>query len=265
MNMVQKYNLRADAAQSLVCAGLDSDFEQIPASFRKEKFPQFAFNKHIVDLTHEDVAAYKPNIAFYESRGDKGMHELKLTVEYIQKNHPGIVTICDAKRGDTANTNEQYAKELFDWFGFDAVTVSPYLGKEPLTPFLARKDKGCIILCRTSNPGAREVQDLKTDGKPLWQIIAEKVRDEWNENGNCLLVVGATYPEEMAMLRKLTGDMTFLVPGVGIQGGDVKKMVQAGLNAEKKGMIVNSSRGIIFAKDPAHETRRLKDAINAFR
>jgi orotidine-5'-phosphate decarboxylase len=263
--VIKKYNLRADAAQSLVCVGLDSDFEQIPASFRKEKFPQFAFNKHIVDLTHQDVAAYKPNIAFYESRGEEGMHALKLTMEYIQKTYPDIIMICDAKRGDTVNTNKQYARELFDWFGFDAVTLSPYLGKEPLAPFLARKEKGCIILCRTSNPGAREVQDLTVGGKPLWQIIAEKVRDEWNENGNCLLVVGATYPEEMVTLRKLMGDMTFLVPGVGTQGGDIEKMVRAGLSAKKKGMIVNSSRGIIFAKDPAREARQLKDAINAFR
>jgi orotidine-5'-phosphate decarboxylase len=167
-------------------------------------------------------------------------------------------------------------EELFDWFGFDAVTLHPYLGKEALKPFLDRADKGCIILCRTSNPGAGELQDLKVsfpplegEGqggvKPLWQIVAEHVNNDWNSNHNCMLVAGATYPEEIKIIRKIVGDMTLLVPGVGAQGGDVRAMVAAGLNKEKRGIIVNSSRGVIFAENPAAEAKKLRNEINQYR
>ncbi|RJQ28812.1 orotidine-5'-phosphate decarboxylase [Candidatus Parcubacteria bacterium] len=265
MNMLEKYDRRVDAVNSLVCVGLDSDIELIPKSFLGKEFPQFEFNKHIIEATHDLVSAYKPNIAFYESRGDRGFRELKMTMDYLRERHPDIVTICDAKRGDTATTNVQYAKTLFDWFGFDAATVNPYMGHEPLAPFLGRKDKGCIVVCRTSNPGAPEIQDLKVGEKPLWQIVAEKVRDDWNANGNCLLVVGATYPEEMRILRNLVGDITFLIPGIGAQGGDIEAMVRAGLNSKKKGMIIASARGFIFAEDPRKEVLRAKEQINALR
>jgi orotidine-5'-phosphate decarboxylase len=275
MSIVDKYNARSDKANSLACVGLDADFEKLPERFLKEEYPQFAFNKWIVDVTHEFAAAFKANIAFYEARGDVGMRELKMTMDYLREAHPDIFTICDAKRADIGNTNRGYATSILDWLGFDALTLHPYLGREALEPFLARLDKGAIILCRTSNPGAGELQDLEVvgrarrslgeGGKPLWQVVAEKVRDEWNVNNNCMLVVGATYPEEMKMIRALVGEMTFLVPGIGAQGGELESAVKAGLNKAKKGMIINSSRGIIFAEDPAAAARELRDEINRFR
>ncbi len=250
---------------SLVCVGLDSDFEKIPERFKKLENPQFEFNKWIIDQTAEFAACYKPNIAFYEVRGDQGIKELKMTTEYLGENHPDIFTICDAKRADIGNTNNGYVEEFFDWFGFDAITLHPYLGKEALKPFLDRADKGSVILCRTSNAGAGELQDLLVDGKPVWQIVAEKVRDEWNYNHNCMLVVGATYPEEMKKLRNIMGKTAFLVPGIGAQGGDVKATVEAGMSEDKRGMIINSSRGIIFSEDPSAEVRKLRDEINKYR
>lgn len=285
MSLVDRYNTRADAANSLLCVGLDSDRAKLPAQFSGSKTPQFDFNRAIIDATHEFAAAYKANIAFYEARGEQGIHELKLTMEYLAEHHPDVATICDAKRADIGNTNTGYVEELFDWFGFDAVTLHPYLGREALQPFLARADKGCIILCRTSNPGAREFQDLLvssdtstlssskgSSAKPLWQHVAEHVSNEWNTNGNCLLVVGATYPDEMKRVRELSGEMTFLVPGIGAQGGDVEAVVTAGLNSEKRGMIINSSRGIIFASTgedfaeaAAREAETLRDEINRYR
>ena len=152
---------------------------------------------------------------------------------------------------------------IFDWLGFDAVTLHPYLGREALQPFLERQDKTCIILCRTSNPGAGELQDLSVDGKPLWQIVAEKVRDDWNSNGNCMLVVGATYPDELRRVRELVGDMTLLVPCVGAQGGDAAQVVHAGLNSQGRGLIINAARSIIFADSPAAEAEKLCNGIRA--
>ena len=261
----EKYNTRAKKVDSLVCVGLDSELEKIPEQFKNLERPQFEFNKWIIDQTAEFAAAFKPNIAFYEARGDAGMQDLKMTMEYLQKNYADIFTICDAKRADIGNTNNGYVVSIFDWLGFDAITLHPYLGKEALKPFLDREDKVSIILCRTSNPGAGELQDLKVDGKPVWQVVAEKVNSDWNYNHNCMLVVGATYPKEMAQIRSAVGDITFLVPGIGAQGGDVEATVKAGLNSEKSGMIINSSRGIIFAENPAEEAKKLRDEINKFR
>lgn len=265
MSILEKYSARVDAVNSLVCVGLDSEFGKLPEKFRTGETPQFSFNQWIIEQTHASASAYKMNIAFYEARGDKGIRELKLTTEFLRMNHPDIVLIVDAKRADIGNTNQGYVEALFDWFGFDAVTLHPYLGKEALEPFLQRKDKGCIILCRTSNAGAGEFQDLVSDGKPLWQHIAENVRDAWNEHSNCMLVVGATYPQELQTLRTLMGDMTFLVPGIGAQGGDVQATIKAGLNAYGKGIIINSSRGIIFSDGPAHAALKLRDEINQYR
>jgi orotidine-5'-phosphate decarboxylase len=268
--VIDKYNQRAEKVNSLVCVGLDTDFEKLPEKFKRSKHPQFEFNKDIVDATHEFAAAFKANIAFYEARGDIGIRELKMTMEYLREKYSDIFTICDAKRADIGNTNNGYVTAIFDVLGFDAMTLQPYLGKEALKPFLDRKDKGCIILCRTSNPGAGELQDLNVvqaiglPFKPLWQVVAEKVRDEWNYNHNCMLVVGATYPEEMKVIRSLVGEMTLLVPGVGAQGGTVKAMVEAGLNSDKKGLIINSSRGIIFAENPAGEAKKLRDEVNKY-
>ncbi len=265
MNFIEKYNARVDAVNSLVCIGLDSDYTKLPAHFQHEEFPQFAFNQWIIEQTHQFVSAYKPNIAFYEARGNDGLNELKLTIDYLQENHPDIFTICDAKRADIGSTNQGYVTAVFDWFGFDAITLQPYLGGEALQPFLDRTDKGCIILCRTSNPGSGEFQNLDFEGKPFWQHIAEQVRDHWNKNHNCMLVVGATYPEEVKLVRQITGDMTLLVPGIGVQGGNVEQTVKNGLNQQRRGLVINSSRGVIFSENPARAAQELRDAINQFR
>lgn len=268
---LSKYNTRAKKVNSLLCVGLDSDISKIPERFLKLEFPQFEFNKWIIGETHEYTAAYKPNSAFYEARGDKGMAELKMTMDYLNKNHPDIFTICDAKRADIGNTNNGYVTSVFDWMNFDAITLHPYLGSEALQPFLDRKDKVSIILCRTSNPGAGEFQDLNVQHSmlhknvPLWQIVAEKVSEDWNKNKNCMLVVGATYPEEMKKIRSLVGDMTFLVPGIGAQGGDLEAVMKAGLNSEGLGLIINSSRGIIFSKNPKQEAQKLSEDISKYR
>ncbi len=265
MTALEKYNARARAANSLLCVGLDPEFEKLPERFRAVENPQFEFNKEIINATHPHAAAYKLNIAFYEARGAAGFKDLKLTTDYLRENHPEILLLCDAKRNEVLNTSKAYATALFDHFGFDGTTLNPYLGGEPLQPFLERKDKACIVLCRTSNPGASEIQDLKVDDSPLWQVILKKVRDEWNRNGNCMLVLGATFPDELAVARRLAGEMTFLVPGLGAQGGDTEATIKAGLNSEGLGLIVNSSRGIILAPDPGVEAQKLKDLINSFR
>lgn len=263
--MNAKYDARAEASNSLVCVGLDADFEKLPERFKALPHPQFEFNKWIVDETHEYVAAFKPNSAFYEARGLEGMEDLKMTIDYLNERHPNIFTILDAKRADIGNTNNGYVSAIYDWLGFDAVTLHPYLGHEALTPFLSRGDKVSIVLCRTSNPGAGDFQDLVADGKPLWQTVAEKVSKEWNMEGNCMLVVGATYPEEMRVIRSVVGDMTFLVPGVGAQGGDVQAVVEAGKNSAGKGLVISSSRGILFAENPKEAARALRDEINLYR
>jgi orotidine-5'-phosphate decarboxylase len=263
--VIDKYNHRVGWINSLVCVGLDSEFERLPERFRTGALPQFAFNRWIIEETHLYASAYKPNIAFYEAQGLEGLRALELTLRYLREQHPDILTICDAKRADIGSTNQGYVTALFDRIGFDAVTLNPYLGREALVPFLSRTDKGCIILCRTSNPGAGELQDLEIDGKPLWQIVAERVSTEWNTHGNCMLVAGATYPDELSRIRALVGDMTLLVPGIGTQGGDVEQTVRAGINAQGKGMIINSSRAIIFADDPGEAARTLRDAINQYR
>lgn len=263
--IIDKYNQRSDKINSLLCVGLDSDFEKIPEKFKEDQFPQFEFNKHIIGQTNEYAAAYKQNIAFYEARGVQGIQELKMTQDYLRESYPDIFLICDAKRGDIGNTNKGYVDFILDWLGFDAMTVAPYLGGESLQPFLDRADKGAIVLCRTSNPGAGELQDLEVGGKPIWQIVAEKVKNEWNRNENCLLVVGATYPQETAKVREIVGDMTFLMPGIGAQGGEVESAVKAGLNSQKKGLIINSSRGIIFSQNPKEEALKLRDEINKYR
>lgn len=282
MNFQEKLDKIIVKNNSLVSVGLDSDFNKLPESVKQKENPQFEFNKAIIDATHDLVCDYKPNSAFYEARGEKGMRELKMTFDYLNENYPEITTILDAKRADIGNTNNGYVDFTFKYLKADAITLHPYLGSEAFKPFLDQKDKGCIILCRTSNPGAGELQDLSVvipsevneshTTKPLYKIVAEKITREWNRNGNCMMVVGATYPEELAEIRKIAGDMTFLVPGVGAQGGDVEKTIKSGLNSQNSGLIISSSRGIIFAssgKDFAAaariETEKLKNEINKYR
>lgn len=272
MTFQQKLDALITKNNSLVCVGLDSDWEKLPETVKKEEYPQFVFNKAIVNATHELVCAYKPNSAFYEYLGSEGVRQLKLTCDYIRETYPEIPIILDAKRADIGNTNSGYVKYAFEYLQADAITLHPYLGVEAIQPFLDRVDKGSIILCRTSNPGARELQDLIVDGEPLYIKIAKKAAGEWNKNGNCYLVVGATFPEELSQVRRIVGDMTLLVPGVGAQGADVERTIKAGLSSKKAGLIVNSSRGIIFASKEAdfakkarEETQKLRDSINQYR
>lgn len=270
MNFVQKYESIIAKNNSLVCVGLDSEVSKIPSHLNGS---QFEFNKAIIDATHDLVCAYKPNSAFYEARGVDGISDLKKTCDYLRTMYPNVPIILDAKRADIGNTNNGYVTFAFGYLGVDAITLHPYLGREALQPFLDRKDNFSFILCRTSNPGAGELQDLESGGKKLYEIVAQKITESWNVNNNCGLVVGATYPDELAQVRSIVGDeMLFLIPGIGAQGGDVEKTVRAGLNSKKAGMLINSSRGIIFAgsgEDFAQRTReetlKLRDEINKYR
>lgn len=255
-----------------VCVGLDSEFEKIPQSLKKDDGgPVTAFNKAIVAHTHDFVCAYKPNIAFYAGRGEAGLKALFRTIENIKDVASDVPIILDIKRADIGNTNHGYVKEAFDVFGADAVTVNPYFGAEALQPFLERAEKGVIVLCRTSNKGAREFQDLfvpnplagadisKVDEDmgpviapstiPLYQRVAYNVAHDWNINSNCAVVAGATYPSELAEVRCIVGDLPILIPGIGKQGGDLEKTVSAGKDSNGQGMIINSSSGIIFASN----------------
>lgn len=272
MKFKDKLDKIVEKNNSLICIGLDSDLDKIPIHLKTEKQPQFIFNKAIIDATHDLVCAYKPNIAFYEAEGIDGLLQLKTTVNYLKEKYPEIPVILDAKRGDIGNTNEGYVKFAFDFLGADAITVHPYLGKEALKPFLERKDKGILILCRTSNVGAGEFQDLEMGGKPLYQIVAEHIEKEWNYNGNCGLVVGATYPIELEIVRRIVKDLPLLIPGIGVQGGDVEKTVKAGVDKNGQNAIINSSRGIIFASRGGDftqvariEAEKLMNEINKFR
>lgn len=258
---------------SLLCVGLDSDSERLPKHFADEPEPMFAFNKAIIDATAEYVCSFKPNSAFYEAEGPSGIEQLYETCRYISDKYPDIPIIIDAKRADIGSTNAGYAKFVFEYLGADALTVHPYLGQEAVQTFLDYKDKGIIVLCRTSNPGAKELQDLDTGDEQLYKVVARNVAEKWNKNGNCLLVVGATYPEELAEVRSIVGDeMDFLVPGIGAQGGDLEATLKAGLNSGKNGLIISSSRDIIFAgsgedfaEAAAAKAKAVRDEINKYR
>lgn len=272
MTFQQKLDIAVKKNNSLLCIGLDPVMEKLPEQFLHLVHPFFAFNKTIIDTTYDLVCSYKPNSAFYEAYGAKGIEELKKTCDYIRTTYPEIPIILDAKRGDIGSTNEGYVSYAFDYLQVDAITLNPYLGKEAIKPFLQKKEKGCIILCKTSNPGAKEFQNVKIGDEPLYKKIAKKIIADWNTNSNCLLVIGATYPKELAEIRSLTQTMTFLVPGVGTQGGDVKKTIRAGLNEKKSGMIINASRAIIFsgkgknfAKIVRQKTLELQKSINMYR
>lgn len=231
-----------------------------------------------MEATKDLVCAYKPNLAFY--RGASGKEVLSETIEYISTVTQNVPVILDAKYADIGNTNDGYVEEAFGYFGADAVTVHPYLGAEAMKPFLERTDKGVIVLCRTSNPGAGEFQDMQvyqdsdafagTGSKPLYERVARNVSYSWNYNDNCAVVVGATYPDELARVRRLVGDMPILIPGIGAQGGDLEATVRTGRNSRGQGMIINSSRGIIFASSGEDfaaaaraETIKLHNAITA--
>ena len=236
-----------------LCVGLDSDLEKIPECAKQgdARKTLVAFNHAIIDATRDLVCAYKLNSAFYEAAGDGRFSALRDTIEYIHQVAPDVPVILDAKRADIGNTNEGYVKSAFGYLEADAITVHPYLGREALEPFLARKERGVFVLCRSSNPGAGEFQDLKVDGEELYKIVARHVADEWNGNGNCGLVVGATYPAELAHVRTIASDMPILIPGIGAQGGDLQKTVAAGKDARGTGFIIAVARAVIFASSGA--------------
>ncbi len=245
----------SEANRTLLCVGLDPD----PASMA---VPDLAdFNRAIVDATADLVCAYKPNMAFYEAQGSAGIVALERTLAHIRERAPDVVVLADAKRGDMASSSARYALALFETWGFDAATVNGYQGGEALEPFLAYEDKGAFVLCRTSNPGARELQDLRLEsGRRLFEEVACRAAG-WNTRGNVGLVVGATYPDDLATVRGLCPEMPVLLPGVGAQGGDLEASVKAGVDENGRGLVVSSSRGVIYAsRDPAGFADAARDA-----
>jgi orotidine-5'-phosphate decarboxylase len=231
--------------RSFLCVGLDSEIEKIPSFLLKEKNPVLVFNKLIIDATHKYSVAYKPNVAFYECYGSKGWETLEATVRYIKENYPDIFVIADAKRGDIGNTSKMYAKAFFENMPFDAITVAPYMGEDSVTPFLTYNDKWVVLLALTSNKGADNFQYHDEDGIKLFERILS-VSQKWGTVNNMMYVVGATRAEMLKDIRKLVPDHFLLVPGVGAQGGSLQDVVRYGMNS-KCGLLVNSSRGIIFA------------------
>jgi orotidine-5'-phosphate decarboxylase len=231
--------------RSFLCVGLDSEIEKIPSFLLKGKNPIIEFNKRIIDATHEYAVAYKPNVAFYECLGAKGWTSLELTVRYIKENYPDIFVIADAKRGDIGNTSKMYAKAFLENMPFDAITVAPYMGEDSVTPFLSYKDKWVVLLALTSNQGADNFQYHNEDGIKLFERVLS-VSQKWGTINNLMYVVGATRAEMLKDIRKLVPDHFLLVPGIGAQGGSLEEVAKYGIN-NKCGLLVNSSRGIIFA------------------
>jgi orotidine-5'-phosphate decarboxylase len=232
---------------SFLCVGLDPEIEKIPSFLLKEKDPLFEFNKRIIDATHKYSVAYKPNVAFYECHGSKGWISLEATVRYIKNNYPDILVIADAKRGDIGNTSKMYAKAFLENMPFDAITVAPYMGEDSVTPFLAYYDKWVVLLALTSNKGADDFQYHDEDGLKLFERVLS-VSQKWGTINNMMYVVGATRAEMLKDIRRIVPDHFLLVPGVGAQGGSLEAVAHFGMNS-KCGLLVNSSRGIIFAGD----------------
>ncbi len=257
---------------SLLCVGLDVDPVRIPEPLRGRSDWVYEFNRGIIEATSDLVCAYKPNLAFYEALGLSGLEALERTLKAMPSD---VLVIGDAKRGDIGHTAQAYARALFDGFGFDAVTVNPYMGQDSVEPFLAREDRGVFLLCKTSNPGSGDFQDLVCSvpegSLPLYQIVALRAR-EWNARGNLGLVVGATYPRQLAAVRGLAPELPLLIPGVGAQAGDLERTVVDGTDAAGERALINSSRQVIFASSGAdwmEAARRaasdLRDAINGYR
>ena len=276
MTFIQKLSTAWTANNSLLCVGLDPDIKRFPAHLRDQPDAVFSFCKAIIDATAPFACAFKPQIAYFAAL--RAEDQLEAICRYLREKHPQIPLILDAKRGDIGATAEQYAREAFERYNADAVTLNPYMGFDTIAPFLEWKDRGAIILCRTSNPGGSDLQFLMVGGRekpvPLYQHIARLVAEEWNTNGQCALVVGATFPQELAEVRSIVCDLPLLVPGIGAQGGDIQATVAAGKTANGTGMMINSSRAILYAKPQAGEdfaqaARRVAsetcDTINRFR
>jgi len=270
MNFKEKLSKIVKKNNSLLCVGLDIDEEKMPKFlFESSKNPYFEFNKSIIDATKDLVCAYKLNMAFYEVLGKEGFDLLEKTIDYIPNE---VVIILDGKRNDIGNTARKYAQSLFETLNADAATVNPYLGFDGVKPFVEYKNKCSFILCRTSNSSARDFQDIESKTIPLYQTVANKIRD-WNSYGNCGAVVGATYPDELKIIREILGeDIPILIPGIGVQGGDVESTVKHGTNKDGEMVIIVSSRSIIyagkdqqFAEAAGKAASSLRDEINKYR
>ena len=255
---------------SLLCVGLDPDPAKFPAHLKGRDDAIFEFCTAIVDATADLACSFKPQIAYFAAR--RAEDQLEALIAHIHEKHPGIPVILDAKRGDIGSTAEQYAVEAFERFRADAVTVNPYMGRDSVEPYLTFPDKGVILLCRTSNAGGSDLQFLDVGGEKLYERVARLAAEQWNTSGQIGLVVGATFPAEIARVRQIVGDMPLLVPGIGAQGGDIEATVNAGKTAKTTGLMINSSRAILYAgqdenyaaaaRRAAQETR---DAINRYR
>jgi orotidine-5'-phosphate decarboxylase len=272
VNFITKLDAAWRANDSLLCVGLDPDLARLPAHLQGRPDGIAAFCKAIIDATADLACAFKPQIAYFAALGAEA--QLESICRYLGERYPHIPLILDAKRGDIGATAHQYAREAFDRYGADAVTVNPYMGFDSVEPYMAWEERGVIVLCRTSNPGGSDLQFLDVGGRPLYQHVARLVAEKWNRNGQCALVVGATFPDELAQVRAIVGDMPLLVPGVGAQGGDVEATVKSGRTVNGTGMMINSSRAILYAaprdgEDFAAAARRValetRDAINAHR
>lgn len=276
MTFTSALKSRWTAANSLLCIGIDPEPGRYPSPLADDPDRAFAFGKAIVDATAEYACAFKPQIAHFAAQGAEAA--LVRLIAHIHAAHPGIPVILDAKRGDIGSTAQHYASEAFDRYRADAVTANPYLGGDSLAPYLERAERGVVVLCRTSNPGAADLQDLPvagTDGRtrPLYQRVAEKAARDWNHNGNLSLVVGATWPAQLGEVRAIVGSsVPLLVPGIGAQGGDLEAVLKHGLNADRTGLIISSSRAILyassgadFAEAAARAARETRDAINRWR
>lgn len=257
-----------------VCIGLDTDMRRIPAIVAPDRSPAdrvVGFNSAIIDVTSEVASAYKPNIAFYESLGAEGFDALARTIKEVRSLAPGIPVIVDAKRGDIGSTNAGYVRAIFDELGADAVTVHPYFGGEALGPFLERREALIFVLARTSNPGAREFQDLECEGLPLYRHVARTVARDWNAHHNCGLVVGATYPVELSEIRKdISTSLPILIPGIGAQGGDLEAVIGAEVRAGSSSFLINAARSVLYASGESNfaeaagaEARRLHRTIGS--
>ena len=272
MNFINKLSAAWTANDSLLCVGLDPDMAKLPARFQNDPQGIYHFCREIIDATADLACSFKPQIAYFAALSAED--QLEKICAYARENYPHIPVILDAKRGDIGATARQYAREAYDRYGADAVTVSPYMGADSVEPYMEWSDRGIIVLCRTSNAGGSDLQFLNVDGKPLYQHVARMVAEKWNANGQCALVVGATFPEELAQVRAIVGDMPLLVPGIGAQGGDIAATVKSGKTAAGAGMMINSSRAILYAapqagEDFASAARRValetRDAINLHR
>lgn len=267
MNLNERLRKTNRERDSLLCVGLDVDAARIPSHLMNGADPIFRFNEAIIEATQDLVAAYKPNLAFYEALGIEGWDVLKRTLALIPDD---VIKVGDAKRGDIGSTAEKYAHALFS-FGFDIVTVNPYLGWDSVAPFVKEEERGVFILCLTSNPSSRDFQYLTSEGKTLYQNVAETAV-RWNRKGNCGLVVGATHPDELKAIRRIVPDQPLLIPGIGAQGGDLEASVTAGTDERGELALINSSRGIIYASSgedfaaaARREAQRLRDGMNLIR